>query len=139
MVSEKAVRQALYQTLNVASVTSQLGSGSASLVDEQAPPTSLYPLCVFWKASGVAMDAFGKEAFRDQLWGVKGVVKAKSASVAEDIDKAAYDLLNFVAITVSGAVAVRPVRESDISFSESEGDEVWKHRGGLYRLKVQTT
>jgi hypothetical protein len=42
VVSNKAIRAALYTKLNVASVTSQLGSGSASLVHEVAPPTAAF-------------------------------------------------------------------------------------------------
>ena len=138
MVSDKAIRQGIYQKLNVASVTTLLGSGSASLVHHEAPPSSAYPLCVFWKPSGVSENAFGIEAFRNQLWGVKGVVKATSASTAEDIDKAVYDLLHMKTLTIAGAQTVTAARESDVNYPETTGDVVFKHVGGIYRLRIHT-
>jgi hypothetical protein len=140
VVSEKAVRQAIYQKLNVASVTSLLTNGSAGIVNEEAGPgQATFPLCVFWKVSGVTVNRFGGEAYRDQLWGVKGIVQSNSASTAEDIDKAVYDLLNFGTLTITGGNAMSVIRESDVSYSESHDDKVYKHRGGVYRLKVQAT
>jgi hypothetical protein len=136
MVSETATRQALYQKLNVASVTTLLPNGSAGLVNEHAPEDVSYPVCVFWKSSGVAVNVFGKEAFRDQLWGVKGVCRGNSASPAEAIDKAVYDILNFGSLTITGGTLLSMIRESDISYPETDGDQTYKHRGGLYRLRV---
>ena len=43
MVSNKAVRQALYQKLNVAAVTTPLANGSASLHHAMAPSSGLMP------------------------------------------------------------------------------------------------
>lgn len=138
MVSDKAVRQAIYERLNVSSVTTLLGSGSASLVHGVARPTSAYPLCVFNKQSGIT-DAltFGGDHMANHLWLVKGVAKATSASAAEDIDKAAFDRLHFQTITIAGAQTLFLSRESDVNFPETTGDTVFWHVGGLYRLKYQ--
>jgi hypothetical protein len=138
VVSDTAVRQAVYQKLNVSSVTSLLGSGSASLVHAEAPPSASYPLCMFHKQSGVTDNlAMGGTHMNNQLWLVKGVTRAPSASLAEQIDKAAYDLLHFKALTITGADDLMLSRESDVNYSELDGDTKFWHVGGLYRLKYQ--
>jgi hypothetical protein len=140
MVGDKAVRQAIYQKLNVASVTNLLGSGSASLVHAVARPTAAYPLCVFSKQSGITDSlTFGGDHMDNDLWLVKGVARAVSASTAEDIDKAAFDLLHFGTLTITGAQRLFLARESDVSFAETQGDTTFWHVGGLYRLRYQDT
>jgi hypothetical protein len=140
VVSDTAVRQALYQKLNVASVTNLLGSGSASLVHAEAPPTAAFPLCMFHKQSGITDNlAFGGTHMNNHLWLVKGVTRAPSASLAEQIDKAAYDVLHFKALTITGGDDLFLSRESDVNYSELDGDTKFWHVGGLYRIKYQNT
>jgi hypothetical protein len=140
MVSDTAVRQAIYQKLNVSSVTSLLGSGSASLVHAEAPPTANFPLCMFNKQSGITDHmAMGGTHMNSHLWLVKGVTRAPSASLAEQIDKAAYDLLHFGSLTITGADDLMVSRESDVNYSEIDGDTKYWHVGGLYRLMYQNT
>ena len=138
MVSNKAIRQAIYQKLNVSSVTTLLGSGSASLVHEIAPPSATYPLCLFARQSDVSTLRFGGNAFDSQIWQVKGIVRTTSSSVAEDIDKAVRDLLDFGSLTITGGSLMHMARESGFEFAENEGDEVYRHVGSLYRVTVQT-
>lgn len=137
MVSNKQVRQAIYQKLNVVSVTSLLAGGSAGIIHGVAPPSAAYPLLVFNKQSGVQVQVFGGEAFRTTLWQIKAVAKGKSASAAEDIDKAVFDLLNFSALTITGASTMYLARESDVEFPETQGDDIYHHVGGIYRLSYQ--
>jgi hypothetical protein len=68
---------------------------------------------------------------------VKGVTRAPSASLAEQIDKAAFDLLHFGSLTITGADDLMLSRESDVNYSELDGDTKFWHVGGLYRLKYQ--
>ena len=138
MVSDKAVRQALYEKLNVASVTSLLGNGSASVVHGVGQPTAVYPLCVYSKQSGVTDElAFGGSHQTNQLWLVKGLTRSPKPTAAEDIDKAAFDLLHFGDLTISGADDLFLSRESDVSYPETQGDTVFWHVGGIYRLKYR--
>jgi hypothetical protein len=139
MVSNKQVRVALYTKLNVASVTSLLGAGSASIHHAVAPPQATYPLIVFSKSSGTQVNAFGDEAYKTTLWLVKGIVNAKSASTAEDIDKAVFDRLNFSTLSITGADDLAVFRESDVEYPETQGDDVYHHCGGLYRIAYQDT
>ena len=143
MVNEKAIRQAIYQKLNVAAVTSLLGSGSASIVHGVAPSAARYPLCLFQRQSDVSTLRFGGNAYDDQLWLVKGVVRLEggnvSPSLAEDIDKAVRDLLDFGTLTISGADDMHLARQTGIEYPEVEGDTIYRHAGSIYRLAVQST
>ncbi len=138
MVSNKAVRQAIYQALNVSAVTTLLGGGSASLVHSVAQPSATYPLCLFARQSDRSRLRFGGNAYDDQLWQVKGIVRGGSASVAEDIDKAVRDLLDFGSLTITGGSLMHMARISGIEYAENVGDEVYRHCGSLYRVVVQT-
>lgn len=135
MVSTKAVRQAIYQKLNVAQVTSLLANGSAGIYHAVAPPTASYPLLIFNKQSGVNdLKVMGGDDARNTLWLVKGVAKATSSSTAEDIDAAANAVLHFGDLTITGADDLYLARESDVEYVETAGDTQYRHAGGLYRL-----
>lgn len=137
MVNAKAIRQSIYQKLNVASVTTLLGAGSASLVHAVAPPTATYPLCVFNRQADTSTLRFGGNAFDAQMWLVKGVVRATSPSLAEDIDQAVRNLLDFGTLQITGGTLMHLARESGVEYVETEGDQQFRHVGGLYRLIVQ--
>jgi hypothetical protein len=138
MINNKAVRQALYQKLNVASVTSLLASGSASIVHGVAPPTAGYPLVIFTKQSGINdLKVMGGDDARNTLWLVKGVAKGSSSSAAEDVDKAVSDLLHFGDLTITGGDDLYLARESDVEYVETSGDTQYRHVGGVYRLIYQ--
>jgi hypothetical protein len=139
MVSNKAIRQAIYQKLNTASVTNLLSGGSAGINHAVAGPTAAYPLLVFSKSSGTQVNAFRDEAYKTTLWLIKGIARGKSASAAEDIDKAVFDLLDHGTLTIAGAVKLAVYRESDVEFAETQGDEIYHHCGGLYRVAYQDT
>jgi hypothetical protein len=138
MVSDKAIRQAIYERLNVAAVTSLLANGSASLHHAVAPPTGAYPLLVFNKQADTSTLRMGGNAFDSHLWLVKAVARGTSSSAAEDIDKAARDRLDFAQFTITGGVLMHLARESGVSYLETAGDTQYRHHGALYRLVVGT-
>lgn len=137
MVSNKQVRVALYTKLNVASVTSLLATGSASIYHGVAPQNSAFPLLVFSKQSGTEVDRMGGEAYRTTLWTIKAIARGTSSSTAEDIDKAVFDLLHFGTLTITGADTMFMARESDVEFVETSGDVQYRHVGGVYRVAYQ--
>lgn len=137
MVSNKAIRQALYQKLNVSSVTTLLGSGSASLVHDVAPPSATFPVCVFSKSTDTSTLRMGGNAFDSHVWMVKGVVRGTSASAAEDIDAAARALLDFGSLTITGGNLMHLARIGGMEYTETEGDQIYHHCGSTYRLVVQ--
>lgn len=139
MVSDKAIRQGLYEKLNTASVTALLTDGSAGIVHQTARSNSNFPLVIFHKQSGIAVKRFGGNAFDDHLWLVKAVDRGpagSSASRAEDIAKAVDDLLDFGSLSITGGTTLSLLRESDVDYVETEGDQIYRHHGALYRLRL---
>lgn len=139
MINNKAVRQAIYERLNNAAVTSLLANGSASIIHGVAPQTANFPLLLFSQQSGTMVNVFGDDAYKDSLWLIKGIARATSSSAAEDIDKAAFDRLQFHDLSITGADAMFLARESDVEYVETSGDVQFRHCGGIYRLVHQDT
>ena len=144
MVSAKAVRQALYQKLNVSQVTTLLGGGSASLVHSVGGPKAVYPLCVFHRSSSVTTHTLKETAYDSELWVVQGVTRdinasatPPSAAVAESIDAEVRALLDHATLTITGGTALYVARESGApTYSVPDGDQLFHHVGGLYRLVI---
>lgn len=136
MVSDKAIRTALYTKLNTSSVTNSLAAGSASIRHAVAPTNSAFPYLIFDKVSGIPVLRFGGNAWDDQLWLVKAVDRSESSSVAEDTAKAIDDLLDFGTLTVSGGVTLAVLRDSDVDYVETDGDKSYRHAGARYRISV---
>ena len=139
MVSDKAVRQAIYTALNVASVTTNLANGSASLHHSVAPSSAAYPLVIFQQMSDTVIGAFGGDHIDNQVWLVKAIVKGGSSSTAEDIAKAVHDVLHFQDLSIAGADHMYLARETGVSYSEVVSGEVFRHHGHNYRLVHQDT
>lgn len=140
MVSTKAIRQSLYQKLNVSSVTSNLADGSASIFYGRAPTGAHYPFLIFAKQSGRAVDRFGGLAYDTQVWLVKTVTSNDEKALpgkAEDTAAAVNTLLDFGTLTISGGSLMHLARISDVDYTETEGDQVYSHNGALYRVVVQ--
>ena len=138
LVPTKSVRQAIYEQLNQASLTTLLAGGSAGLVHDIGPATTARPICSYRKQSGItSMDVFGGDDARSFLWLVKGIAETQSA--AEDIDAAASNLLHFGALTISAADHLFLARESDVEYIETSGDKRYRHVGGLYRVIAHAT
>ena len=140
-VSQKAVRQALYQKLNVSNVTTLLADGSAGifhrLVPDRTPPAQ-FPLLIFNRQTDSSRWVFGANAYDSQVWLVKGVCKGTTPSPAEDVDAAVRSQLDFGSLTISGGVSMVLARISGVSYAETDGDEIFQHVGGLYRLDVRS-
>lgn len=137
MVSAKAVRQALYTKLNVASVTTGLDQGSASLHHAMAPSSATYPMVIFNRMANTPNVRFTGAHFDVDVWLVKAIVRGGSSSAAEDIDKAVADVLHFQPLNITGADDMYLSRESAIEYSEEVDGEVFRHHGHTYRLIYQ--
>lgn len=139
MVSAKAVRQAIYTRLNVASVTTNLANGSASLFHTVAPENSAYPMVIFFQASGVPTHQFGGDHFDSQRWEVRAVAKGGSSSQAEDVAKAIADALDFKEPVIAGANAMYMAREDDVVYAENIDGETYRHHGFYVRVVFEDT
>lgn len=134
MVATKAIRQGLYQKLNVSSVTTLLASGSASLHHAVAPASASWPLVVFQKQAGTPVARMGGQAMKNDLWLVKAIDRNTSSSRAEDIDAAINTVLDYQTLAVAGGENLFLARQSDVDYLETVGDQVFRHHGALYRV-----
>ena len=135
MVSPKELRKAIYGRLNVSSVTSLLAEGSASLFHDVARANAIFPFVVFNEVSEVDVNqTFGGGQQESRLWQVKAVDHNTTASVAEDIDAACAERLHYAPLTVTGGIVLYLTRESGVAYAETDGDEQYRHKGGLYRV-----
>lgn len=137
MVNNKAIRQALYERLNVPAVTTLLANGSASLIHAVAQPNADYPLVIFHKQAGTPTHQMGGSHYDTQVWLVKAIVRGGSSSQAEDIADAAADRLDFGFLAITGGQLMSLIRQSDVDYTETDGDQVYRHHGALYRVQVQ--
>lgn len=137
MVSDKAVRQAIYKALNVKAVTDLLANGSASIVHSVAPLGSGYPMIVFNQQAGQAHHQFTGSRYDEQTWMVKAVCSGGSSSAAEDICAAADAQLDWVKMPIEGAETMHLAADSKLSYSEVVDGEQYRHHVALYRLVLQ--
>lgn len=139
MISGKIIRQAVYQRLNVVAVTSLLSEGSASLFHNVAPPAAhaRYPLVVISKQAGTPSHQFGGAHFDSQVWLVKAIDRNTKASDAETVQKAIADRLDFGSLPLSTGRLMGIYRESDVDYTELDGDQQYHHRGCLFRVVVE--
>lgn len=136
MVSGTAIRQAIYQCLNVPSVTTLLANGSASLIHAQADASDDYPFVIFNKQSSRSHHVMGAHAYDDQMWLVKAVDRNTKSGPAESIAAAVDELLDLGSLSIDGGDLLLLSRVSDVDYVETDGDQTYRHHGALYRLSV---
>lgn len=133
----QVVRRALYSKLTGDTTLTALLSASTAIYHAVAPDTADYPFVIFNKQSGVPRYTFAAKAFDNELWLVKGVDRNSTANAADDIASRLDALLTDGALTISGETQMSLRRESDVEYTETEGDQTYRHAGALYRLRYQ--
>lgn len=105
---------------------------------QQAPQDATYPLVSFHKQSGMPRRFADMSTVEDDLWTIKGIATGSSAATkAEEIAAAVDDLLDDADLTVSGKDTISLLRESDVSYSEVKGADIYRHAGAMYRLRTE--
>lgn len=137
MVSDKAVRQAIYKALNVKAVTDLLANGSASIIHSVAPAGAGYPMIIFNQQAGQAHHQFTGSRYDEQTWMIKSVVQGGSSSAAEDIAAAVDAALDWKLPSIEGAETMHLTADSKLSYSEIVDGEQYRHHVALYRLVLQ--
>jgi hypothetical protein len=109
---------------------------SARIYFQVAPQGATYPLVTFHRQFGAPRWTAKGGPVQSDLYAVKGIaVGSGSAETVEEIAEAIDGALNDTALAVTGRdVLLKPLRESDIDYSEVDGDKLYRHRGALYRL-----
>lgn len=131
------VRKALYQHLSVDSELTQLASGGIHY--GEAPADTPYPFAIFHLHSPGFVWSM-RSAFRDELWGVKGVCRGRDAEEAESIHARCIQLLTDPGLTIEGYTLLCLFPEGGMPpLHEPDNGETIYQAGGLYRLKAEPT
>jgi hypothetical protein len=132
-----SVRAAIYTLLTADDTLTDLLSSATAVYHEEAPKEAAYPLVIFNRQSGQRVRAFAGEPMRPEVWLVKAVTQSESASTAEAIDARLETLLDDAALSITGSTLLHLRRESDVAYPERDGQDFYRHVGGLYRLVHQ--
>jgi hypothetical protein len=128
------IRQAIVSALAAdPNVTSKLSSRGA-IYHQEAARSARTPYIVFSQNSGAYDPQFNGAAITRQLWLIKAIDENRSASAVEDIDAAVRANLSGKTLTLSDGHTAAVLPESDVSYSEPDGDRTFKHRGTIFRL-----
>lgn len=127
-----SVRLALFDLLTSDPALSALVGNKVFF--QVAPSGTAYPMVVFHKQSGTT-DRFTSLAVAgNELWTVKGI--ATSAAKAEEIAEAIDAALDTTTLTVDGKQTAPVLRTSDVSYAEVDGDNLYRHQGATYRIRI---
>lgn len=131
---------AIYTTLQAGTaLTALLSGGSAAIYEDHAKGTAALPYVVFNHQSGMWDMTMGSSRFVDVIYQVKAVSGSAWPKEADSIDQQIDLLLHNASLTVTGYTSIACLRESDVRYSETEGDQIFHHVGGLYRIELQKT
>lgn len=132
-------RTALYARLTGDATLTGLLATTTSIYHQVAPATAAAPFLIFNKQAGTPNRQFAGAHVQSELWLIKGVCLGASASAAESIAARADTVLTFAPITITGRALLAIYRESDVSYSEQSGADVYHHEGFLARIVTQPT
>jgi hypothetical protein len=131
------IRAALYTRLTGDATLTALLATPTSAYHKVAPQTAVAPFIVFAKQSGTPNRQFGGAHVQQELWLIKGISLGASASPAESIAARADTVLTFAPLAITGRALLAIYRESDISYAETVGADIYHHEGFLARIVTQ--
>lgn len=129
-------------TLNALLGTPAPGRAKA-LYYQDAPQGASLPYVIFFRSAGTPTYTLNDPvAIKSQVWTIKGVSVTGPGQYPDTADAIAdrlEALLNDGALSISGATQLWLRLESDLDYPEPDGDKVYHHCGGLFRLSVDPT
>jgi hypothetical protein len=128
------IRTALYGLLSADDTLKALAAGG--IHHQRAPEGTTGAYCIFHKQSGAEVWSMA-DAFKNQLWLVKGVCRGGDAEEAEAIDERCTELLNDGLISIESHATMYLRRESDVDYPQDDDGETIFHVGALYRLMAE--
>lgn len=130
-------RVALFAKLNGDAELTNMLATTTSIFHRRAPLNAGFPFIIFQKQSGTPVWAFSGRPLDNQLWLIKAIDRAASASKAEDIFKRFDLVLTDPVLILSDGLLLFLRRESDIDYDEGEDpDNIIHHVGGSYRTYI---
>lgn len=133
------IRTAIGTRLAATSGVTTLLSSTHAIYHRRAPQTAKPPLIVFDKRSGVPRYTMGGDTnpVLDETWIVRGVAFGRTADRAEEIAAAIEVALTDAPLSVGGRHLLAVFKDSDVSYTEPVGKELFQHQGAVYRLISQ--
>lgn len=133
------VRAAIYERLTGDATLTGLLSSATAIYHQVAPQSAQTPFIVFHRQAGDPGWQFAGAHVQSDLWTVKAVDRASSASRAEDIAARIDTVLTDAPLAVTGRDLLAVYRESDVTYPETTDGATYRHEGGQYRLQTSPT
>lgn len=130
------VRSAIYARLAGDATLTGLLSSATAIYHQVAPQSAATPFIVFHRQAGDPVWQFDGAHVQHDLWLVKAIDRASSASRAEDIAARIDTILTDAPLAVTGRVLLAVYRESDVSYPETSDGGTYRHEGAQYRLQT---
>ncbi len=132
------VRVALHAILTAyAPLTALLADGAGGVYHRRALPHADDPLVTFQRRSEVPHYLFGSGQLDEATWIVKGVARGDDAQVAEQVGDAIDAALHDAQMVIVGHTTLWIRRLSIVDYEEPDGQTVFNHYGGIYRLATE--
>ena len=122
---------AIFTALNVTSLTDLAPGG---IFNTLAPKGTAAPYVLFQVSSKIDDNFSYTKRGADAVYIVKAISQSPWPKEASDIDTQIDALLENATLTISGYTQLVCRRQSDFSFTEDVGGEVYQHQGGLYGI-----
>ena len=129
-----ANRTALYQRLAASPEVTGLLAAPDAIYHQIAPQTATGPYVILQKQAGTPDWQFAGASVQQEVWLVKAVHKSSSAGRAEEIAGAIDAALTDAPLAIDGEQLLAVYRESDITYAENDGADVYRHEGALFRI-----
>ena len=115
--------------------------GGTFIYPDVAPPShnANQPWIVYSKQAGTPRYAFANSlAYDDEVWTIKAVERNTTTARVDAIASRLDALLTHASLTITGRTLMGLWRESDVEYAETDGDQVYRHSGAMYRLRITT-
>lgn len=129
------IGKAINTALTSSAPLTALLSAPTAIHHLRVPDDGTFPCIVFSKHVSTPKRTY-RERIDQDVWLVKAIDKGDTALV-EDIAAAIDTALDKVALTVAGRNLLVCWRQSDVDYPEDQGDVLYRHVGGLYRIETQ--
>lgn len=133
------IRSGIYARLAADVTLTALLATPTSIFHRRAPQEAETPFVIFHKAAGNPTWTFGdiSDHLQRETWLVKGIDRAPSSGLAEDIAARVEVVLTDAPLVSAGHVHLYVRRESDVDYGEDDGADLYHHVGAVYRLVTQ--
>lgn len=131
------IRRSLYDRLSGDETLTGLLATADSIYHQRIPQSATLPAIVFHKQSGTPTWQFAAAHIQSDLWLVKAVDLSSSAGRAEDIAARINTVLTDAPLAITDHERLAVYRDSDVDYPETDGADVYRHVGALYRVVTE--